>query len=63
MLYHAIVRVEVEGEVERETLIAYLGQAVQLNLDTENHGTPDGGEVVAIEIDWENVRVASEPIP
>jgi hypothetical protein len=63
-VFKGVVRVVVDGdEVGLNDLRDYLVRAVSVSLDTEDHGQPDGAEVVAIGLDWESlVRVPVEPV-
>ena len=52
--YTATVRIQIEGNPNRDELANYLQKAVTLDLDTETG--MEEGTVTAIEIDWETLK-------
>lgn len=57
MIYKAVVTVNVENEMDIQSLNNYLSKAVILDIDIESEGYAG---VTSIEIDWDTLRTTLE---
>lgn len=57
MIYKAVVTVNVENEMDIQSLNNYLSKAVILDIDIESEGYVG---VTSIEIDWDTLRTTLE---
>ena len=56
-VFKGVVFVVVDGdELDVDVVRDYLTNAVTVDLDTEQHGQPVGAEVVAVGLNWEELK-------
>lgn len=53
-----------EGETPptKESLLAYLKDAIRLGVDTEGEGQPEGAVFAAIGVDWDSAELVDETV-
>lgn len=62
-VFKGVVFVVVDGdELDVDVLRDYLTNAVAVDLDTEEHGQPAGAEVVAVGLNWEELKRVTEKL-